>query len=125
MNPEGIYALAGALAAYLRALGASQDTISRKTAIDVILGGVSGVLVPVFVLEMKPEWSIFVRGAIVLACGYLTGSLLSMIAAKVPGLGPAILGPVESRKAEAEHAAREAVTEKIERAAAKESGKKP
>ena len=114
MNPEVIYALAGALAAFLRALIAEQDTVSRKTAVDVILGAASGILVPLFVVDMKPEWSIVSRAAIVLGSGYLTGSLLSVIASKVPGFGPAILGPVESKKAEAAKEARAVVAAEIQ-----------
>lgn len=108
MNHEVYYAVAGALAALLRALGASQDTLSRKTLIDVILGAASGVLVPLFVVPMKPEWSILAQACIVLGSGYLSGSLLSIIVGKVlpPSAGNAILGPVESIKAKAAEEAR-------------------
>ena len=114
MNAELIYALAGALAAFLRALAAVQDTVSRKTLIDVILGAASGVLVPLFLIEMKPEWSILARSSIVLAAGWLTGSILSVIASKVPGLGPILLGPVELKKAEAAKEARAVVGAELE-----------
>ena len=108
MSPDLIYAIAGALAAFCRAALTDQGTLSRKTAVDVVVGAVSGVLVPL-VVDMQPTWSLIRQGAVVFGAGYLSGSLLSLVAAKVPGLGALVAGPVEVKKMEAATAAREAV----------------
>lgn len=109
MNADLIYLIAGALAAYCRALlKPDQDTMSRKTLVDVLVGAAAGVLVPI-VVEMQPTWSLLRQGAVVFGAGFLAGDLLSIVAGLVPGLGSVIAGPVEAKKQAAAQAARERV----------------
>src|SRR5262245_52576735 len=86
MNPSLIFLLAGMLGAALRSLVASdQWTLSRKSVVDVVVGGLAGVLYPRFPLIGFPDGStIWEQGAMIALLGYFGASVVQNILARIP-----------------------------------------
>jgi len=82
-----IFLAAGALGAALRALAANdQDTFSRKSIVDVVVGALAGVLYPVFpVMALPTDASVWQQAALVALVGYVGASIAQNTIGRIQG----------------------------------------
>lgn len=83
MDPVTIATFVGGIVgAGLRVMAApDQETFGRKSVVDIVLGGIIGILVPVTV--GLPEGSVAAKGAIVALSSYAGSNLLQDVLARV------------------------------------------
>ncbi len=83
-----VLALGGILGAALRVVVTpEQPTFSRRTIADVVLGGVVGLLYPLYpVVQFPADATLLQRAAIVGLVAYFSGDLAAGLAARVKAL---------------------------------------
>lgn len=80
---SGVFFVAGLVGAGLKAYFSNdQATLGKKSVGDVILGGVSGILVPVL-LPLPTDWNIVQQGALVVGLSYFGVDLIQNALQKV------------------------------------------
>ena len=85
MDPSIAFAVGGILGSSLKAVSSNdQTTFSRKSIVDIAIGGLVGILLPLFPLIPIPKDASMVQQmALVAAIAYFTGDLAVNFAQKL------------------------------------------
>lgn len=89
MNPQLAYLIAGLIGAALKAWATtSQETFSKRSVVDIILGGAAAVLIPQFAPNLIPTGvSLLTQSIIVGVVSYASSDLIqNMLGKFVPSV---------------------------------------
>jgi peptidoglycan/LPS O-acetylase OafA/YrhL len=86
------FLIAGLIGGGLKALASSdQVTWSKKSAIDVVIGGAAAVLIPQMLPSLIPSGvNLFGQGVVVLIASYVSSDIIQQVVGRVGGSTPKV-----------------------------------